>query len=82
MKADKKADKIDINQIMYTTRKEYLTQILTLTEASEELEISDGYLRQLVIKGEFESWEFKKVGRVTIFLKESIERRKTKFKKW
>lgn len=81
MKADKKADKIDINQIMYTTRKEYLTQILTLTEASEELEISDGYLRQLVIKGEFESWEFKKVGRVTIFLKESIERRKTKFKK-
>ena len=67
--------------MIYTTRSEYLNNILTLSEASKILGITDGYLRQLVIKGEFEDWEFKKSGRVTIFLKESVERRKTKFNK-
>ena len=73
-------EKIEKNQAMLVSRSEYLSNILTLSEASELLGISCAYLRQLVLADEFEDWEFKKQGRVTIFLKESIENRIDKFK--
>lgn len=72
--------KVDKKQTIFTTREEYLTNIVTLSQASEILGISDAYLRQLILNGEFESWEYLKSGRVTIFLKESIDLRKNKFK--
>lgn len=71
---------MEVNQMIYTTRLEYLDNVLSLSEASKELNITDGYLRQLLLKGEFEHWEYKKVGRVTILLKESVLRRKNQFK--
>lgn len=71
---------IQKNQAMLVTKSEYLDNVLTLSEASKLLGISDAYLRQLVLASEFEAWEFKKQGRVTIFLKESIVNRIGKFK--
>ena len=60
-----------------------LNEIIGSKEASEMLNISQGYLRQLVLKGkEFEGWEYKKVGNATIFLKDSIASRKGKFKEY
>ncbi|MGL5711543.1 MAG: hypothetical protein ACRCX2_00870 [Paraclostridium sp.] len=72
---------MDKTQFIYTTRENYLDNIVNIKQASEMLNITDGYLRQLVLKGEFETWEYKKFDRAIIFIKESIESRADKFKK-
>ena len=70
------------NQIKYVSDNEYLDRIIGVTEASKILDIAPGYLRSLILKGEFENWEFKKLGKNIILLKDSVERRKGKFKKY
>lgn len=71
---------IEKNQAMLVSKSEYLDNVLTLSEASKLLGISDAYLRQLILANEFETWEFKKQGRVTVFVKDSITSRIGKFK--
>lgn len=41
------------NQMVFVPRNQYLDNVITLQEASQILGISDGYLRRLVLQGEF-----------------------------
>lgn len=70
------------NQFKYVSDEEYLDRIVSVSEASEILGVSDGYLRALILKGEFKSWEYRKLGKNLILLKDSVESRKGKFKKY
>jgi len=70
------------NQFEYVSDKEYLDNIIDIAEASEILEITTGYLRALILKNEFEEWEYKKLGKNIILLKKSVLARKGKFKKY
>lgn len=72
-------DKIEDNQIIFVEKKNYLDNVISSQEASELLNISDGYLRQLVLKGEFQAWEYKKFTRAILFYKDSILIRMNKF---
>lgn len=71
---------IDKKQSLIIVREDVIFTVITSKEASEILGISDSYVRKLVIKGEFDDWEYRKTDKMLLFNKESIESRKGKFK--
>lgn len=73
---------MQFEQFEYVSDKEYLNNVIDIAEASEILGIAKGYLRTLILKGEFENWEYKKLGRNIILLKKSVLVRRGKFKKY
>lgn len=82
-KKGNKNQSVDITQFeMGISKSNYLDNVIGTIEACEILKIDKSYLRKLVAKGEFESWEYKDIGRFKIFLKSSIEDRKNKFKRY
>ena len=70
------------SQIKYISDKEYLDNVIDIAEASEILDIAKGYLRTLILKGEFKEWEYKKLGKNIVLLKDSVLARRGKFKKY
>ena len=70
------------NQFKYVSNEDYLKEIVDIKEASEMLGIAPGYLRTLIIKGEFGDWEYRKLGKNIVLLKDSVVRRKGKFKNY
>lgn len=72
---------MDKTQLIFVSIDKYLENVISLKEASEMLGITDGYLRQLVLKGEFEDWEYKKLPKVILFYKGAIEERVNKLNK-
>lgn len=71
-----------LDQLGIVSDKEYLDNVIDIAEASEILGIAKGYLRTLILRGEFEAWEYKKLGKNIILLKKSVIARKGKFKKY
>jgi hypothetical protein len=68
------------NQTRFVSDREYLNEIISTKEASEIMGITQGYLRTLILAGEFKSWEYKKVGKSIVLLKNRVLARKDKFK--
>lgn len=72
---------MDKTQSIIVFQDELVHKVITSTEASEILNITDSYMRKLVARGEFEPWEYRKTSKVLLFNKESITSRVDKFKK-
>ncbi|MGL5714352.1 MAG: hypothetical protein ACRCX2_15130 [Paraclostridium sp.] len=68
-------------QMIFSSHEDFLNNVIDIKEASNILNLSDGYIRQLILKGEFEPWEYKKFSRNIIFYKPSITTRRENFNK-
>lgn len=72
---------MDKTQMIFTSHEDFLNNVIDVKGACEILKISDGYLRSLILKGEFKKWEFKKFNKAIVFYKPCITSRIEKFKK-
>lgn len=79
---DKKTEQkiIKLEQVQLIPLGDLIHEIITLKEACRILDVAESTLRTRVLKGEFESWEYRKADTIVLFTKKAIEARVDNFR--
>lgn len=79
---DKKAVQkiLKLEQMQIIPLGDLINEVITLKEAAKILNVADSTLRTRVLKGDFESWEYRKADTTILFVKRAIEARVKNFR--